>query len=125
MSHRLLRPDIRPSKLQARWLAVSLLLSFMGATLGWALSWSHFVDRALLAYLSGFTAQEVFDTLALEEFGQVGSVFRIAQDVSIASDEANAEAFARCVRLLQFHHDRCYAQCTCHTDSIDCALIER
>ena len=125
MSHRLLRPDIRPSKLQARWLAVSLLLSFMGATLGWALSWSHFVDRALLAYLSGFTAQEVFDTLALEEFGQVGSVFRIAQDVSIASDEANAEAFARCVRRLRPHRDRWYAQCPCRTDLTDCALTER
>ena len=81
--------------MQTRWLAVNLLLSFMGATLGWAISWRAFVDTALLAYFSGHSAQEVFDALPYEEFGQVGSVFRVAEQGSTASEEINAEAFAR------------------------------
>jgi hypothetical protein len=88
-------PEYLDHASQVRWIAVNLLLSFMGATLGWAISWHAFVDTALLAYLSGSSAQDVFDALEFEEFGQVGSVLRVASEVSVAHEEVNAEAFAR------------------------------
>ena len=81
--------------MQARWLAVHLLLAFMGATLGWAVSWHAFIDTALLAYLSGASAQQLFDALHYDEFAQVGSVLRMETQVAVAPEEANADAFAR------------------------------
>jgi hypothetical protein len=75
---------------------VHLLLSFMGATLGWAISWRGFIDTALLAYFSGLAAQDLFDALEPAEFAQVGSIFRVAGGAAIESAEVNAEAFARC-----------------------------
>lgn len=81
---------------QTRWLAVNMLLGFMGAALGWAISWRCFIDTALLAYLSGLTAQEAFDALDVAEFSQAGSILRIASSAEVQPDAANAEVFARC-----------------------------
>jgi hypothetical protein len=81
---------------------VNLLLSFMGASLGWAFGWQAFIDKALLAYMSGATAQDVFDALEFDEFSQVGSVLRVAATGAIRPERVNAEAFARCVPTATF-----------------------
>lgn len=80
-----------------RWLAVRCLLCFMGATMGWAFSWEAFIDAALLAYMAGVSAQDLFDALDIEEFSQAGSIFRAAAGASVNTETVNAEAFARCV----------------------------
>ena len=73
-----------------------MLLGFMGAALGWAISWRCFMDTALLAYLSGLTAQDAFDALDVAEFSQAGSILRIASSAEVQPDAANAQVFARC-----------------------------
>jgi hypothetical protein len=83
--------------LQGRWLAVTLLLSFMGATLGWSISWHIFIDTALLAYLAGISAQAIFDHLDAEEFSQAGEMFKAVSSASVQPEKINAEAFALCV----------------------------
>jgi hypothetical protein len=88
---------MQPYHVQLRWMAVNLLLSFMGAALGWCFSWQAFIDKALLAYMSGATAQDIFDALEFEEFSQVGSVLRVAATATVRTERVNAEAFARCV----------------------------
>lgn len=81
---------------QARWMAVTMLLCFMGATLGWSISWQLFVDAALLAYLSGVTAQQLYDQLLPKEFSQAGEILKAVSSATVAAEKINAEAFARC-----------------------------
>lgn len=88
-----------PFHVQGRWLAVTLLLCFMGATLGWGISWQLFIDTALLAYLAGASAQEVFDHLDPEEFSQAGEIFKAVSSATVQPEKINAEAFARCASV--------------------------
>lgn len=81
--------------MQKRWLAVHLLLAFIGAQCGWALSWQSFIDSALLGYLAGTPAQSLYDQLATQEFAQAGTLFQVAGGAPVASQQANAELFAR------------------------------
>lgn len=81
---------------QARWMSVTMLLCFMGASMGWSISWQLFVDTALLAYLSGATAQQVHDQLKGEEFSQAGTIFQAVSSAGVAAEKINSEAFARC-----------------------------
>jgi hypothetical protein len=81
--------------MQARWLAVTMLLCFMGATLGWSISWQLLLDSALLAYLSGATAQQLYDQLLPQEFSQAGEIFKAVSSASVAPERINSEAFAR------------------------------
>ncbi|PSC70908.1 hypothetical protein C2E20_5721 [Micractinium conductrix] len=54
--------------------AVRLLISFMGAALGWQYSAWDFVDAACECYRKGWTADDVFGRLQDEEFAQSGGV---------------------------------------------------
>lgn len=85
--------------IQARWMSVTMLLCFMGATLGWSISWQLFIDAVLLAYLSGASAQQLYDQLLPKEFSQAGEIFRAVSSASVAAEKINAEAFARCACL--------------------------
>lgn len=73
-----------------------MLLCFMGATLGWSISWQLFIDSVLLAYLAGATAQQLYDQLLPKEFSQAGEIFKAVSSASVAAEKINAEAFARC-----------------------------
>ena len=85
--------------IQARWMSVTMLLCFMGATLGWSISWQLFIDAVLLAYLSGASVQQLYDQLLPKEFSQAGEIFRAVSSASVAAEKINAEAFARCACL--------------------------
>lgn len=77
-----------------------MLLAFMGAAMGWAYSWRAFVDAALLAYMSGVSAQQLMYQVSRQEFSQAGTMFKAAASASIQSEKINAEAFARFVSSL-------------------------
>lgn len=82
---------------QVRWLAVRALIAFMGACMGWALSWDSFLEACLLAYVAGVPAQALFDAIDIEEFTQAGSVLRAAASAEAGPEHVNGEAFARCM----------------------------
>lgn len=90
-------PEILFAPTQARWLAVKLLLAFMGATMGWAFSYQVFVDTALLAYLSGASVSEISSCLKQHEFSQAGALLQAASDETARSEAVNADAYCRCV----------------------------
>lgn len=77
-------------------MSVTMLLCFMGATLGWSISWQLYVDSTLLAYLSGATAQQLYDQLLATEFSQAGAIFKAVSSATVTAEGINAEAFARC-----------------------------
>ena len=80
---------------QVQWLAIQLLVAFMGATLGWAVSFNTFVETALLAYLSGAAASELFEAVDEQHFALTGQLMRSkSQDDTVT--EVNSEAFRRC-----------------------------
>eukprot|EP00892_Ulva_mutabilis_P009668 jgi/Ulvmu1/7073/UM033_0134.1 len=83
------------SHTQIRWLAVRMLLAFMGAAMGWAYSWHMFVNTALLAYMAGVSAEDLMSQVSQQEFSQAGTMFKAAASASIQSEKINAEAFAR------------------------------
>lgn len=85
--------------MQVRWLAVHMLLAFMGAAMGWAYSWRAFVNNALLAYMAGVSAQDLMDQVSQQEFSQAGTMFKAAASATIQSEKINAEAFSRCAPL--------------------------
>lgn len=86
--------------MQVRWLAVHMLLAFMGAAMGWAYSWRAFVGKALLAYMAGVSAQDLMDQVSQQEFSQAGTMFKAAASATIQSEKINAEAFSRWVPVL-------------------------
>lgn len=93
--------------MQVRWLAVRMLLAFMGAAMGWAYSWRAFVNTALLAYMAGVSAQNLMDQVSQQEFSQAGTMFKAAASATIQSEKINAEAFARCAPPLIFTLAEC------------------